>query len=1319
MKKRIMAIILCFTMVFTMTGYIGLGDYTFAYAEDNTFDVPENETESVTQSEEIIVATLYEKLNTTNSLEDFRAIMMAEEYREDVLELQYHEIEVLMKHVDSLYKAIETPTEDDIYTHEELLETLMWLPAMECSECGEIGGHTAECVRNIQILPSSGTVNATNINSNQTWNLNGDITLNGTITVKSGYTLKIYNDSVTRTIKRSNGFSGDMFYVEEGATLHINGTGGAGGGCYDSWDGAIVVDGNANVTATSQIIDCSGKLSLRDTVIRNNKGYNAIWLGASGSGTPVDVHHKTTIEITRTLIEKSNATTAGGIMIAGNTPSNYTVEIWDSMIYKCTAVDGSAIYFANNGQAQVIMKESVVDDCDTIDTLEDSSGYYGGALRTNGNGRFNFTMQDSILRNCDSWKFGGGIYWNATGVGSQLTVTDCQFLDNSAAEMGGGLFLEGSNMTITASKGTPTDAKRTGMPGDNITGTLIQGNSAPNGGGISYKCYSNSVEIQVPTTVANFNENVIFDNNTGRNGPALAYNLHDTHNYPNGATFTFNINGATFTNNSGNGYGGAIYVRKCRTDYKLTVNFNSGTITDNNAKYGGAIAIVTDSGVTVGGTVNMLGGTLSDNTATDNGGALYLQKGDFNLKGGAVKDNIAVNGGAACIEGGDFVMRGGTLSNNEASMNGGAAYIVSGSYSMESGTISGNTANKDGGAVYVNGGTVTIGLSTCEGTGTHSHPILQNNEAQNGGAIAVTTGTPIMYCGNFSGNTAEENGGAIYVANGGFTMHGGTIDGGTLPVDAVNAKLGGAVYVSGGNFTMSSGSIQNNIATNNGGAVFTNSGNFVMTSGVITKNRTIANGSNGGGVYVKGGSITIGVKDCKGEDTNHSVSPLDKPHPIITENKAMDSGGGIALIGDGSIAMYCGKVITNEATNPGRGLNVYMEQGDFHLYNADIGAPTDPELVIVGGNLINHNKQPENPENNVILNYYHCNVKTHIHDTLDFAVKTANATKDSYFNLPDGENYWTAEKGYKFFGWTFYGPDTDAAKLEVRDKKDYKPLGDPINVLGSIDGSEDDNIIHMYALWAPEKSNITYTGVVINGVYESETLNMTGNPVEYHFNVGSNVITLNAPVKDGYTFTGWYLYQNEGQNTNWGDSYEPVYAEGKAHTYENLDFAAMSDQFLAVGEDGKYNLEAGYTNFGNITLVAAFEPAYADLKITKEGWDDSDENQTFIFEVTGKPYNKKLADINMTVTICGDGSTLIKDLPVGDYQVKEVTQWGWRYNVDGANPKDVTIDDPKETVESLFSNDRSNKIWLSGDSYCENIWKNSAIDNSRKSTKLA
>lgn len=89
-----------------------------------------------------------------------------------------------------------------------------------------------------------------------------------------------------------------------------------------------------------------------------------------------------------------------------------------------------------------------------------------------------------------------------------------------------------------------------------------------------------------------------------------------------------------------------------------------------------------------------------------------------------------------------------------------------------------------------------------------------------------------------------------------------------------NGSDGGGVYVKGKNsrFTLESagGSVSPVISENtatNGGGVCLESGAFEMTGGAITKNETNSYGDGGGGVYVKGGSFTMGGGVIGGTDS--------------------------------------------------------------------------------------------------------------------------------------------------------------------------------------------------------------------------------------------------------------------------------------------------------------------------------------------------------------------------------------------------------------------------------------------------------------------
>ena len=118
------------------------------------------------------------------------------------------------------------------------------------------------------------------------------------------------------------------------------------------------------------------------------------------------------------------------------------------------------------------------------------------------------------------------------------------------------------------------------------------------------------------------------------------------------------------------------------------------------------------------------------------------------------------------------------------------------------------------------------------------------------------------------------------------------------------------------------------------------------------------------------------------------------------------------------------------------------------------------------------------------------------------------------------------------------------------------------------------------------------------------------------------------------------------------------------------------------------------------TYYAKFEYDVADLTITKQGCQDIDENQSFIFDVTGPGITG-----TMKVVIEGNKSVTIKGLKVGEYTVTEVTSWSWRYT---AATQSITLDPTKANTITIV-NTRSNHKWLGGDAYSKNVFGD--IDN--------
>ena len=136
---------------------------------------------------------------------------------------------------------------------------------------------------------------------------------------------------------------------------------------------------------------------------------------------------------------------------------------------------------------------------------------------------------------------------------------------------------------------------------------------------------------------------------------------------------------------------------------------------------------------------------------------------------------------------------------------------------------------------------------------------------------------------------------------------------------------------------------------------------------------------------------------------------------------------------------------------------------------------------------------------------------------------------------------------------------------------------------------------------------------------------------------------------------------------------------------------------------------ATYTVDGNITVKVENTMRNTNLTITKSGAQDVDENQTFIFKIQGT--DEGVNDgVSLTVTVHGNGSVAIKDLPVGHYTITEVSDWSFRYDFTSASLNGTAVSGNGATVELtgqsnnyVVTNTRTNDNWLSGDSFAVNV----------------
>lgn len=133
----------------------------------------------------------------------------------------------------------------------------------------------------------------------------------------------------------------------------------------------------------------------------------------------------------------------------------------------------------------------------------------------------------------------------------------------------------------------------------------------------------------------------------------------------------------------------------------------------------------------------------------------------FGMAGGCIENCTADCGGGVYVNIGQFQMAGGKITGNEAAGNvykygGGGIYVAGERYTaavrITGGEISGNTAVSTGGGVLVNGGYTLLQI---EGGS------FENNRANTGGGVSMLTGTLRLYGGTVTNNTAELYGGGV------------------------------------------------------------------------------------------------------------------------------------------------------------------------------------------------------------------------------------------------------------------------------------------------------------------------------------------------------------------------------------------------------------------------------------------------------------------------------------------------------------------------------------------------------------------------------
>jgi len=230
----------------------------------------------------------------------------------------------------------------------------------------------------------------------------------------------------------------------------------------------------------------------------------------------------------------------------------------------------------------------------------------------------------------------------------------------------------------------------------------------------------------------------------------------------------------------------------------------SGSLVTGNLGYEGVGLLARN-----GGTLLVRNSTFRGNMATEQGAAIY---GNIDIEG-TIEDSVFEANespdrvaGAVAWHLGRLTIARTTFTQNRAALYGGALYPhhVSEGVVLEDVVFEGNTATDgDGGAIATSMGTI-LTLRRTRFTG---------NEARDGGAAWISTGSLSVEEGWFEANTAETRGGALAATDEATTTTHAT----TFCDNA--AAEGGSIHFQGGTHRLANSTLVRGTAPTSGGAV--------------------------------------------------------------------------------------------------------------------------------------------------------------------------------------------------------------------------------------------------------------------------------------------------------------------------------------------------------------------------------------------------------------------------------------------------------------------------------------------------------------------
>lgn len=326
------------------------------------------------------------------------------------------------------------------------------------------------------------------------------------------------------------------------------------------------------------------------------------------------------------------------------------------------------------------------------------------------------------------------------------------------------IVIDGAECSVDAAHAAETDSIIKAANGGTIvlnSGAILQNNKAAQfGSGI---LANNGVNITME-------DGAIIRNNTNRN-----YELGGGILIGNGSTFT--MNGGEISGNTANGGGGVAIIGSTMVMNNGTISNNSTYQTSGQGSYGAGVYVADYANSSGGDTLftatpasfEMNSGKITGNKALDYGGGIVTfpqrsQKITININNGEISGNKVTRGSGGAV----------------------AAFFGVTELNIKGGTLTGNSAYQFGGGVFLYQATnVTISGGT----------ISENKALRGGGGVCLREGSAVKQTGGSIENNVAKVGGGIY--SGTYTMTGGVIkdNNNSLTEAARLSTLGDGVFV--------------------------------------------------------------------------------------------------------------------------------------------------------------------------------------------------------------------------------------------------------------------------------------------------------------------------------------------------------------------------------------------------------------------------------------------------------------------------------------------------------------------------------------------